>query len=521
MKIKKKKKMFSIFFIAFMLANAVSIGSKIVSAWSISEDPYEENDDFWSAYSLVSGFYPNLCQGDEDWFYVSIGVDEVIKVSITFDGSQNNIDLELYDNTQMRLDFSWTVDNYEYVAWISDVPQSVYIRIYGENDEEVYDMTVEIVAKGVYDDEYEPNNDFPSASEIYPDFFNSLANNDLDYYKIYINFEFSINIYNTSFLFAQLYSDSYSWITNLSVESSYLQLDWEPSYSGDYYILVSGLNLGDLYDMAIWMTDDWAEPNDDFYEATYLDFGYHTGLIQKDNDWYEVYLEQDDKLEIELSFDSEITWMNIELYDEYYNFLTSGSPDGDQIKLSWTNYDYGKSFYIQIYGNDDQYWYDIELSLAGDDWFEENDDWDSARNLSPGQYNQLFNYDDDFYRIHLKEGDIGTIKINCDIDAPLWLVEIDSDDSIYYMDSSTDDGFLEMQFDSNYERDLVIAVKGANYGDWYNLELKIDSEGDNGGGGSGGTDPFANIPGFPIEIVGIVFVMSSLAVILSVSKKKL
>ncbi len=519
MKKKNKKLKLSILFMALMLASIVPLGTNNVSASTVPEDGYEENDDFWSASEISPGLYPNLCQGDEDWFNVSIGVDEVIKVSITFDGDQNNIQLELYDNMQNMRDFSWTLENYEYVAWISDVPQSVYIKIRGDNNEEAYDMNVEIFAKGAYDDDYEENDDFPSASEIYPNFFNSLVNNDPDYYKIYIDSDFSINIYNTSILSAQLYSNYYGLITDFSIEGSYLKLDWIPSYTGDYYIVVFGTDLGDLYDMDIWMTDDWAEPNDFLSDATNLGFGYHSGLIQKDIDWYEVWIEPYNKFEIKLFYDTGYTEMYLEIYDEYEGLLTDGYNEGDHKYLSWTNNDdYGRNFYIKITGNDIRYWYNIELNLIGDDDFEDNDDWYSASYIDSGEHNPLYNLDDDYYKFRVDRGETGIILIQCDSQASLYLEEINSGDgSTLNSDYSTDDGLLELHIYVDFDDYVGFAVKGNNLGEEYSIEIII--EGDQNGNDN--NDPFANleIPGFPM--VGTVFVISTFAVIFFVNKKKL
>lgn len=446
-------------------------------------------------------------------------MDEVIKVSITFDGDRNNINLELYDDTQDQLDFSWTLDNYEYVAWISYVPQSVYIKIYGQNNDEAYDMNVEIFAKGSYDDDYEDNDDFLTASEIYPNFFNSLVNNDSDYYKIYIDSDFSIEIFNTSVLWAQLYSNYYGLITDFSIEGSHLKLDWLPSYTGDYYIVVSGVDLGDLYDMTFWMTDDWAEPNDYLSDATNLGFGWHGGLIQKDFDWYEVWLEPYNQIEIKLFYDTGYTDMYLDLYDEYEGFLTGGYTEGDHKYLSWTNNgEYGRYYYIKITGNGNRDWYDIELNLIGDDDFEDNDDWYSANYMDPGNYDPLFNFDDDYYKFRVNQGETGIVLIHCDNQASLFLEEIASGDgSILNSDYSTDDGLLELNIYVE-ERDVYIAfaVKGDNSGELYELEIIIESGGDE----KISDDPFANleIPGFPM--VGTIFVISTFAVIFFVNKKK-
>ena len=517
-----------------MLTSFISFGANNASASQISEDWAEENDDFWSARFINPSDYSYLCQGDDDWFNVSIGVDEVIKVSLAFDGDQNDIELELYDSSQMLLDSSYGVDDYESVAWISYIPQYVFIRIYGYDNSEAYNMTVDIVSKGAYDDEYEQNDDFPSASEIYPNYYKNLVNNDSDYYKIYMDSDFSIDIYNTSYLWAQLYSNTESWITDFSIEDSHLKLDWCPTYKGDYYINVSGLDLGDFYDMDIWITDDWAEPNDYFHDATYLDFGHHNNLIQKDNDYYEVWLETDDLLEINLFYDTGYTWMDIELYDDNENLLTNGILDEDHLDLSWTNYDYGRNFSIKVSGPNNQDWYYMELiqnGLMGDDWAEENDYFTEARHLNLGYYDNLIQNDDDWYEVWLEPNDQLKIKLSYDTGYAWMNLELYDENEVDLKNGTNEEDhvFLNWTNDANYGKSFYIKITGDNYGDWYHLDLFVDFKGDDGDDGDDGkndNDPFANfdlssIPGFPLEFVGTVFIISTIAIVFFVKKKKL
>ncbi|MHA1474078.1 MAG: hypothetical protein ACTSQ5_02705, partial [Promethearchaeota archaeon] len=395
----KNKFILSFFFIALILTGIVSLGINNISAITVSEDGFEENDDFWSASPITYAYYSNLCQGDDDWFNVSIGMDEVIKVSLYFDGNLDNIELELYDNSQGILDSSYGVDNYESVAWISNVPQYVYIRTFGYDNYESYDMNVEIFPKGTYDDEYEENDVPTSASEIYPNFYHNLVNNDSDYYKINFDNDFSIDIYNSSDLWAQLYDYNYNYLADFNVESSYLILDWIPAYHGDYIIVVNGPDLGDFYDMDIWITgiyDDWAEPNDFLGESYDVGFGYHDGLVQNDDDWYKVWLEPHDDLKINIFYETTSTEMNLELFDEYGTPLATGDMEWDHLHLSWINGDYGRHLYFKVSGDHSGDWYDIELILngqMGDDWAEENDDWNSTFDLGTGRHNQLFNFD--------------------------------------------------------------------------------------------------------------------------------
>lgn len=329
----------------------------------------------------------------------------------------------------------------------------------------------------IEDDEYEPNDYFTSASELYPNYYFNLVNLNDDYYMIYLNLEHnvSIDVFNSSVLDVKWFNSSYDLLTDFSVEDSHLILDWEPTYEGIYYIRVNGTNLGDFYDIDIWLSDDWAEPNDDLGDPCYIGTGNHGGLIQYDEDWFGYgpvnYMQT---LEVYLYYNTAFV-LDIELVDEY------GIPHGYSLisetwgkKLEWTAGGDYSNVYIHVNGSDIGLNYNFDLSIlgdSGDDWAEENDDWNSAHYLDSGDYYQLFNYDDDYYRFHLNKGDSGKIYIYCENNAPIWLEEISSyDGSTFNTDYSTDDGFLQLHFfNVDYDQDIIFAVKGGNYGDWYDI----------------------------------------------------
>ena len=515
-----------------MFTSIASFGSKNVSAFTVPEDSYENNDYFWSAYPIDSGFYPNLCQGDDDWFNVSIGVNDVILINLEFDGSQNNIDLELYDSMNSMLNSSYDVDNNEDVSWVSSVSQTLYIKIYGQNNTEAYNMTVDI-------DDWAEENDIREESKgIGVGFYSGFIQNDNDWFS-YDNLIHNANTleinmyYDTAFTLDIELTDEYNNPHGYAITSETWGKKLEWTAGGNYssvYIHVYGSNIGLKYNITL-IIDDWAEENDNLNEAEFLYIEYHGGMVNYDDDWYQVWLGPNDALTIRQYCDNGYF---LELYDENETLLKTGDFEEDHYYLSWTNDVNDKYVYIKIQGIYSGDWYDIELLLNDtvDDWTEENDFWDSTKYLNIGSYDDLVNLDDDYFSFHLKEGDTGKINIYCENHASIWLEEINSKDgSILKTDYSTEDGFLEMEFYADYEYDVIFAVKGNNAGEWYDLELKIDYKDDKGDNGDDGDDknneddPFANfdlssIPGFPIEIVGTSFIISTLAVIFFVKKKK-
>ena len=89
--------------------------------------------------------------------------------------------------------------------------------------------------------------------------------------------------------------------------------------------------------------------------------------------------------------------------------------------------------------------------------------------------------------------------------------------------TNMDGGYLNLNWtNDDFGRFLYFKVSGANNESWYDLEVNIMNEGDSK---NGDNNPFANfdlssIPGFPFEIVGTTFIISTIALILFVKKKK-
>ena len=108
--------------LAFVIILALFIlQSSVVKA----DDEYEPNDTFFDPPELTEGTYSNLNCSDEDWFQVNVSADTTIRVTITFDSLQDDIDLELYNDS---LDFEYLGGSYG----TSDSEQVEYYSVWGD-----------------------------------------------------------------------------------------------------------------------------------------------------------------------------------------------------------------------------------------------------------------------------------------------------------------------------------------------------------------------------------------------------
>ncbi len=535
----KNKNFLSIFFISLMIVGIVSYGTNIVKA--IDEDGYEENDDFLTAYEIGPGFYPNLCHGDEDWFNISIGADEIIKIYLEFNGSIDNIDLQLYNSAHQLLTSSNGIGNNESVLWTSMTPQTLYIRVYGDHSGEAYNMTVSI------DDWAEPNNIRAESVYLGLGYHENFIQNDDDWYNygwVYSMETLEVDLYyDTAFVLNISLIDEYDLPHGytLTYESWGTRLEWlSAGDHSDVYIHVYGSDIGLEYNLSLYIfggSDDWAEENDYLTEARHLDLLWNGGMVQNDDDWYEVWLYPYDKLELNLFYNTWETWMNLDLFDEYENFLTSGYMDGDHLHLFWENDEYDRNVYIKITGNNSGYFYDLELIFngqTGDDWAEDNDYFYDAEHLDFGYYDDFIQNDDDWYEVWLKPNDQLKIKLFYDTGYTWMNLELYGENEVFLKSgiSEEDHVFLSWTNDNDYGISFYIKISGPNNGDWYHLDLIVNGDdGDDGNDGDDSKDenneddPFANIdfssiPGFPLEFVGTVFILSTFAVIFFVKKKK-
>jgi hypothetical protein len=113
-----------------------------------TDDNYEENDAYISAYDISTHkneWLRNLngygVQMDEDWYEISIepGYEQLI-VNLTFGHKIDDLDLEIYDSTGTLVTGSASSTDNEQIDYIVPSAGIYYIRVYGNNIGNEYDL---------------------------------------------------------------------------------------------------------------------------------------------------------------------------------------------------------------------------------------------------------------------------------------------------------------------------------------------------------------------------------------------
>jgi len=410
---------------------------------SLTDDFYEENDDSGSA-SIISSYQGMWLsqlnelgiQADDDWFeiYINPGFERLI-VECVFSNDSGNIDLDIYNSSLIRMTESWTDQNHEYIDYVLPSSGVYYIRLHYGNGNNTYDLRWMTYIPG--DDLYEDNDNYWNSKWIDPNYYPNLIvfDGDEDWFHLYLNHGDTIEIYiyfsnAQGNLQLELY-DPYNDLTyrigshSNTADSEYIY--FVADGSGDWRIRVyhGDANSTVNYDLDIWVYsgDDWAEENDNFWSARWIDPGYYGGLkiVSYDEDWFRTYLEPGDTIYISIkNFDHNIGDLQLELFhpDEYlmaYSYVST--PTYHEEFISFTVQDRGE-WRIRVYrvsGFDDVY-YDLDLWIdkkdpTRDDPYEWNNHRDEGYNLRRFEQTWLADIngpavsgDEDWYKIEVTPG---------------------------------------------------------------------------------------------------------------------
>lgn len=201
-------------------------------------------------------------------------------------------------------------------------------------------------------------------------------------------------------------------------DNEYLELDIFPS--GDYYLRVNGSNQGNTYDLwweDLMPHDDWMEPNDNFGDAREIYPNYYFGLkiIGENEDWFWLYLDWGDTINVSIYFDNMMGNLELELWDPH-NTSRIGSYTNREYESILYTADMSGDWRIHVYqvNGNFEIGYDMDIWVyPGDDWMEENDDYWSARWVDAKYYPNLRikEYDEDWFRTYLNPDDTIEIRI--------------------------------------------------------------------------------------------------------------
>ena len=109
----------------------------------LPDDGFEENDTFETAAAVTPGTYSDLQCLDDDWYKVTVSAGQDLVVTINFDDTLGDIDMELYDGSSNYIMGSYGVQDLERVYGAKLAEGTYYIYVYGYSGAtNPYSMTV-------------------------------------------------------------------------------------------------------------------------------------------------------------------------------------------------------------------------------------------------------------------------------------------------------------------------------------------------------------------------------------------
>lgn len=322
-----------------------------------NDDQFEENDDFSTAPEIFPNYYPGLNASDDDWYKLWVNEGDIMNISIYFDNGLGNLELELFNNTQTMLNYSYTPNNYERTTYNANYTGYYYIHVFNVSYPNIYDMDIWIYSSSFLDITT-PN----ATTQWYKGNSNDILwDSSGDFNNV------TIELWNSSGYIQPIATETvndgyYNWPV-----PNYLQ------NGKDYRIELynpSGPQYSVSDDFEI-IGDDRFEPNDVFSNAYTLDPGFYGNLACANSDYYRVYCNSGEKLTIDLYFNNNDGNIDLELWEDTdtTQLNSSYSSTGNEqvsYTATYTGYYYIWAFY-QDYQN---YYYSMDISVEVSDYLE-------------------------------------------------------------------------------------------------------------------------------------------------------
>ncbi|MCZ6688225.1 MAG: hypothetical protein O7H41_01275 [Planctomycetota bacterium] len=402
-------------------------GSSSKKRASCSDDLYEPNDSFGTAYDLTfdeQTFISTIaglgatCDDDVFEIFVDSGFENV-QVDVLFTDAFGDIDVDLYDSGFNLVAASTSITNDEFIdVNVAPGGGTFYIWVYEfVPSGNTYDLWWDdLPPTGCPDDAYEPNDTFATAYDLTFDertFISTLlglgATCDDDVFEIFVNVGFENVQVDVLFTDAfgdidiQLYDSGFNLVaTSTSITNDeFIDVNVAPG-GGTFYIWVyENVPSGNTYDL--WWDDlaptgcpdDFYEPNNDFISAYDLSFDEQTfisaiaGLgATCDDDVFEIFVDSGfENVQVDVLFTHAFGDIDIQLYDSGFNLVADSLTTTDDEFINVTVASGGGTFYIWVYeigpsGNTYDLWWDDIAPGCVDDAYEPNNTFGTAYDLS-------------------------------------------------------------------------------------------------------------------------------------------
>lgn len=398
------------------------------------DDAYEENDILAAAYVLdaaqprLSTLLGNGIQKDEDWFEIEVPDGNVgLLIECLFSDAEGDIDFEVYDPLGFPLATRDSITDNEELLLNRAVPAGTYqVRVYGPGLGNEYDLYWTAFIEDVYEENdvraeaYDIS--FLTGSPLSGSGVPTQSDDDwyvfdvativtpfvrvtLDYIHINGSIDFTLH-------------DSAGNVLATADSMGDSETVFIPVTTGLHYIRVYGDNRFNPYDLTVEIFgDDIYEDNDTSAAAADISSEPSLSLVQFDDDWFKFTVTDDNSfLNVFVNFANANGNIDLAVYEsgDLVNPVAvseSLDADGESVTLSGNSGEY----YIRVYGDNTNPFYQLTWSVAPDDQYEENDEIGTARNIVSEEGNLLnaVQFDQDWFEIAVGTGNV---KLSVDIE---------------------------------------------------------------------------------------------------------
>lgn len=344
---------------------AYSITREEVVAGVCPEDALEDDDVAGDATVIGEGVWgpAQSCADDSDWYAIEVTAGDVLDVVVLEELSLGDVDFLLYDG-------NFDVQNFvpeDSLAWRADADETVYVEVSLSSDSAFedgnsYELEVTMSPGSTCVDDALEEDDSVSEARLIGAGRHAASScwGDHDWYQIDLLAGETVDIFvdevwqegNVDFQAfladgTELTSgtdDSMVYTAQFD-ETIWLraELTTDPNAEdGNTYELVVDI---DVQDACVF---DFAEPNNSQTEAYPVAIGTYTDLGGCDTDWFELPVQPNNTVEVELAFDNDDADIDLEVTDDQGNRLGLSQSTSDREFLS---IDTGSltSLFIRVY----------------------------------------------------------------------------------------------------------------------------------------------------------------------------
>jgi hypothetical protein len=287
-------------------------------------------------------------------------------------------------------------------------------------------------------------------------------------------------------------------ITTAIINNGYHTVQYSSSHGLTVYFPNTAAQFSNTYRTAPWCTDgnwdefllsyysssaldDQFEDNDQKESAAEIRIGYHPGLIWSDEDWYKIYVEDNQTITFSISY-SHGTGADLDLY--VYNSTEPTSINSSKLStgfeiVSWLVEPVDQFIYLRVVnvfsGILISYSLTVHIPIE-DDLYEENDFWTNATLFSPinGTWNDLVAFDLDWYRISVSGTALVTIDLEFRAVAGILSLDvygganaISTPKLLYSRGSANDNEFFQFSTDDRMESNHWFEEYGVSFDYYY------------------------------------------------------